>query len=132
MTSGRNPEITKGTILVVTRNPEFQLSAYNILRSKGYSISSTESIGRGLKEIINSVVPKLVIIDMIPLATGIKIAIRMHRWAAARTLLLSFLEGENNGIRKLDLDSPGYMSSPVSTDEFACMVESLVERHTVD
>ncbi len=129
MTINQDSPDSKGTILVVTRNPEFQLCAYNILRSRGYTINSTESIGRGLKEIVNSIIPKLVIIDMTPLTTGIKIAVRMHRWAAARTLLLDFLRGDQFGVRKLDLEAPGCMSSPITVDEFAGWVEDLVEKY---
>ncbi|MDO8577785.1 MAG: hypothetical protein Q7R50_01230 [Dehalococcoidales bacterium] len=126
MTMTAEPAVSKGTILVVTRDPEFQRSAYGILGNRGYSLYSTESVGRGLKNIVSSVAPNLAIIDMMPLLTGIKITLRMHRWAPTRTVLVGLWESDKNCIRRLDLEAPEYLSAPISAHELFEWVETLI------
>ena len=131
MTIAKESEVSMGTILIVTTNPEFLRSIYLILGNRGYHLNATQSVGRGLKQIVSSVQPELVIIDiMMPLMTGVKTALRLRRWVPARTILLTAWEAEQDTLRRLDVDSPSCLSAPIKEDELIEWVDAVIKRQT--
>lgn len=129
MTPPEGREIASATILVITRDTEFLNSLRLILGDRRYQLSSSEAFGRGLKELADRLEPDLVIVDVqMPLMTGIKTALRLHRWSSVRTVLLTSWEAGQDTLRRLDVSEAGGLSAPISPGELVEWIDSIVKR----
>jgi len=129
MTITKGREIASATILVITRDPEFLNSLRLILGDKRYHLSSSENFGRGLKELTVRLEPDLVIVDIqMPSMTGVKTALRIHKWSSVRTVLLTSWETGRDALRRLDISQAGGLSSPIMSNELVEWIDSIVKR----
>ena len=131
MAATKTVDVLNDNILIVTQNPRFQQSVHDALNKKGFKINSTESSGRKFKELVNELIPGLVIVDMAHLTGAMQTVLRLHGWANVRTLLLKLGEGEKK-FSKLDLDATGYDSCPFNTDDLASLVTAILKQRSFE
>lgn len=126
MNTTRKAEVSRGTILVVSRDPSFVDSLYSIFGDMGYQVVPAETYGYELLGILDKVTPNLAIIDIgMPSMLGVSTALLIRLHTAIPTILLTKWQTGSNTFRKLDVDSPGALSGPITSAELVNLVDSV-------
>lgn len=117
-------------IMAISKYPSFISTLHYIFNCRGYLIDTAIIHELGLIELVNEVKPNLLINDiMMPSMTGISIALRLRINTEVPTILLSNWQTENNSLKSLNVDDPGFLSSQINPDELVAWVDSIQKRN---
>ena len=129
MTMTQKQQVSTSPILVITKDSGLLRALYRILGDSGNQLRSVEKVGRGAKKIINEINPKLIIVDiMMPLMRGVSIAMRIHEWSSARTVLLTSWRTEDDSLRRLDITSATGLSDPIKPEDLAEWITGIIKK----
>lgn len=130
MNTIRKAEVSRGTILVVSRDTYFMDSLYSLFGDLGYHVVPAETYGHELLGVLDKVTPNLAIIDIgMPSMLGVNTALLIRLYTTIPTILLTKWQTGSNTFRKLDVDSPGALSGPITSGELVKLVDSVNMRH---
>lgn len=130
MEPSKKAEISRGTILVVSKDHLFLDSLHSILGDLGYHVIPAEIYGYGLMDVVNEIMPNLAIIDIgMPSMTGIRTTLLLRIHTAIPTILLTKWQTDSNTFRKLDVNNPDALSGPITSDELVNLVKSTTIWH---
>ncbi len=111
-------------ILIISDDSELLGVLQTNLPGKGYQVMSMADSKKELKEMLNQVVPDLIILDILmPWMDGIELCLRIRQWCQAPIIMLSTWGARKDMVRGLDLSAEGYLTKPFGVSELMTRIE---------
>lgn len=121
--------VPKRKVLVVGGEPRLTTIIEKAL-GQNFMMESVSGSDKNLKRKILNYAPDIIVLDVeIPPLSGIKLSLRIRRWAPEIPILaLSTWETQENTVKSLDLSSDTYLSQPMSSEELRAKIELILSR----
>lgn len=126
----RSNMMNRKRILIISDDTRLVGFLHDHLSVRDYQIASTGNGGEELKEILDSELPDLVILDIImPWMDGIELCLRIRQWCPVPVLMLSTWGAIKGTVRGLDLGNESYLTEPFDVNGLMTRVESVLYRN---
>jgi len=117
----------KNKILIISDDPQLLGVLQDNLPTNGYQVMNTVDSGEELKEVLDEVLPNLVILDAVmPRLDGIELCLRIRRLCEVPILMLSGWGTTKDMVRGLDLNADGYLSEPINIDDLMLQIDHTI------
>jgi DNA-binding response OmpR family regulator len=121
-------ENRKPVILMVEDDEDVLFNNRMLLNRRGHE-TLTAAGAAGARAILAECVPDLIILDiMLPDGTGYDLCAEFRRTSDNPVLFLSGLKETQDKVRGMNLGGDYYLTKPYDADEFAAVVERLLQR----
>ena len=112
-------------VLIVSSEPELLGLLQDNLSKDNYQVTSVGDISNDLKEIVDEVLPDLIILDILmPWLDGVEVCLRLRQWCQAPVIMLSTWDTEKDTVRSLDLSSDGYLTEPYGVADLMAQIDN--------
>ncbi|MBA7687903.1 Transcriptional regulatory protein WalR [subsurface metagenome] len=117
----------KKKILIVSDDPKLLGVLQGNLPNNCYQVMSSRDSGEELREVLDEVLPDLVILDVLmPRLDGIELCLRIRRWCEVPIIMLSSWGAGKDEVRGLDLGADGYLSEPFNIDDLMVQIDHTI------
>jgi two-component system KDP operon response regulator KdpE len=118
-------------VLVVEDDPNIvDLVRANLL-VRGFAVEVSRT-GRGVTDLVTSILPDVVLLDlMLPGEDGFDLCRQIRAASAVGIIVVSARRGEQDKVRALNLGADDYMTKPFGVDELLARIAALLRRSRV-
>ena len=119
----------KTRVLAVSCDPVLMSFLQKELNSFEYEIIRTEHNGAQLEDVLETVKPEFIIIDIVmPSLDGIGTCLQLRQWTQTPVVMLSTWGTGNGTVRGLDLCSDCYLTEPFGPEALKTRIEETLKR----
>ena len=122
--------IVENRVLIISSDPELLTMLQHNLPDGGYEITSVRDSGEEMKEVLDRLLPDLIILDIqMPWLDGIELCLRIRQWCQVPIIMLSTWGANRDTVRGLDLSSDTYLTEPFDVKELMARIEKTLCRN---